>query len=89
MSEYYCICLKDFYFGGTKIFEKNHSYLYEIWNEETIWVIYNMEGGVYDSGYQFDSGHQIDTALKQYNFNEYFCNFKKYRKLKLEKLNEF
>ena len=79
-----CICLQDFYFNNKKIFEKNHTYEYEIWNETTNWVIYDINGGVYDSGYQFHNQSFRESFL----FTEYFVDIKKYRKQKLEKINE-
>ena len=92
-------CKKDFYSGSNIIFNKGVYYdaysenesVQSIFNNsesKTIWVIYDYNGGVGDSGYRFWITPNKDGEFKTSTFSNYFLDIKEVRRLKLEKLNE-
>jgi len=70
-------------------FKINECYNYieeRVFIDDSIFVYYNKkESPDYGIGYRFF----YNSKYKPLQFNDYFCTFKEFRKLKMKKLNEY
>lgn len=81
-----CFCKNDYYnTDGVIIFEKYKIYDFIVDDDKTIWITYNKNGNILNSGRRFNTNESAHLYSFLPFYDNYFCEN---RKEKLNKLNK-